>query len=349
MKLAIPFRDDVVTYCSSFPIRKENLMKTMRDTARVSLVALLTVTFLCVFQGAALAQGQEDGSVMNQVKWEHGPCVSSLDKWAQIDVPEGFVFANGSDTRLLMEAMGNVNSGTEVGFIAPNTLDWFVVFEFDKIGYVKDDEKDNLDSAAILESIRKGTEAGNKVRKERGFPTLHIVGWEVEPHYNDLTNNLEWAIRAENQDGSPVLNHNTRLLGRRGVMKSTLVVDPETFGAVLPLYRSNLDGFVFKSGQSYAEFTKGDKVAKYGLTALVAGGAGAAAAKLGLFKILGKYFKVVIVAVIAFFAGIWKFLKSLFSGGSRKSEEVAEPEPQMVGQMTETDQSSALGSSGSSG
>ena len=312
-------------------------MKTTRVTARISLVALLTAAMLFGFQGAALAQGQEEGGVLNQVRWEHGPCVSSLDKWAKIDVPEGFVFANGSDTRILMEAMGNVNSGTEVGFIAPTSLDWFVVFEFDKIGYVKDDEKDNLDSAAILKSIQKGTEASNKIRKERGFPALHIVGWEVEPHYNDMTNDLEWAIRAENEDGSLVLNHNTRILGRRGVMKSTLVVDPEAFDAVLPAYRSNLDGFEFKAGQTYAEFVKGDKIAKYGLTALVAGGAGAAAAKLGLFKILGKYFKVVIVAIIAFFAGIWKFLKSLFGGGSRKEEE-----PEMVGQLTERDQSSVV-------
>ena len=339
MKLAFPLQDDISTNCSSIPIRKEKLMKTNTVTARVSLVALLTAVLLLLGQGAAIAQGQEDGGVLNQVQWEHGPCVSNLDKWAQIDVPDGFVFANGSDTRLLMEAMGNVNTGTEVGFIAPTSLDWFVVFEFDKIGYVKDDEKDDLNSAAILESIQKGTEAGNKIRRERGFPTLQIIGWEVEPHYNDLTNNLEWAIRAENEDGSLVLNHNTRLLGRRGVMKTTLVVDPEAFDAVLPVYRSNLDGFEFNAGQTYAEFTKGDKIAKYGLTALVAGGAGAAAAKLGLFKILGKYFKVVIIAVIAFFAGIWRFIKSLFGGGSSRREEV---EPQMVGQLSERDQSSVL-------
>jgi len=313
-------------------------MKTNRVTVRVALVALLTATLVCGYHGTAGAQGQEDGGILNQIQWEHGPGVSALGQWAEIEVPDGFVFANGSDTQLLMEAMGNVNSGTEVGFIAPTSLDWFVVFEFDKIGYVKDDEKDDLDSEAIIESIRKGTEAGNKVRRERGFPTLQIVGWEVEPHYNDLTNNLEWAIRAENEDGSLVLNHNTRLLGRRGVMKSTLVVDPEVFASVLPVFRSSLDGFEFKSGQTYAEYTKGDKIAKYGLTALVAGGAGAAAAKLGLFKILGKYFKVVIVAVIAFFAGILKFLKSLFGGGSGRKEE----EPQMVGQLTERDQSSVF-------
>ena len=65
-------------------------------------------------------------------------------------------------------------------------------------------------------------------------------------------------------------------------MRVTLVVNPEQLQAVLPVYTAQLDAFSFSSGETYAEFVQGDKIAKYGLTALVAGGAGAAAAKLGL-------------------------------------------------------------------
>jgi len=217
---------------------------------------------------------------------------------------------------MLMEAMGNPASNEEVGFFAPNSLEWFVVFEFDEVGYIKDDEKDTLDAEAMLESIREGTEQSNKIRREKGFPGLKIVGWEVEPHYNDLSHNLEWAIRAQNDDGSLVLNHNTRLLGRKGVMKATLVVNPEIFSNVLPEYRSNLDNFAFKSGEKYAEYRQGDKIAKYGLTALVAGGAGAAAAKFGLFKFIGKYFKIIIIGLLAFLAAIWKKIMGLFKGNT---------------------------------
>ena len=42
---------------------------------------------------------------------------------------------------------------------------WFVVFDFSDMGYVKDDDKDELDAKAILASIKEGTEASNKVRK----------------------------------------------------------------------------------------------------------------------------------------------------------------------------------------
>ena len=46
------------------------------------------------------------------------------------------------------------------------------------MGYVKDDEKDDLDSSAMLDSIKKGTEYANE---QRPGPPMHIIGWELEP------------------------------------------------------------------------------------------------------------------------------------------------------------------------
>jgi uncharacterized membrane-anchored protein len=50
-----------------------------------------------------------------------------------------------------------------------------------------------------------------------------------------------------------------------------------------------MQGFSYKSGKTYAEFRPGDKIAQYGLAALIGGGAGAAAVKLGLFGALWKF------------------------------------------------------------
>lgn len=273
------------------------------------------VLAICVLVfGQSNSFAQEEETVWDKVQWQIGPSVAALDKWAEIKVPEGYLFANASDTRMLMEAMGNIVSNEEVGFFAPIDIAWFVLFEFDAIGYIKDDEKDSLDADAILDSIRKGTEQGNKIRRERGFSGLTIVGWEVSPSYNETTHNLEWAIRAQDDNGELIVNHNTRILGRKGVMRVTLVVDPQGLSTILPVYRSNLDEFSFKSGQKYAEFIKGDKIAKYGLAALVAGGAGAAAAKLGIFQMLGKFGKAIVLAIVAFFAALWGRIKRLFTG-----------------------------------
>lgn len=262
-------------------------------------MAILGIVWMCV-----LATNGQTSNPLEKIKWQDGPSIGDLSGTADIRVPEGFVFAGASDTRLLMTAMQNPTSGQEKGFVAPTGLAWFVVFEFDDVGYVRDDDKAALDGNAMLESIKQGTEIGNKDRQKRGWPTMTIIGWEQAPRYNETTHNLEWAIRAES-DGKPVVNYNTRLLGRGGVMKVTLVADPSEFGPTLPKFRSVLDGYAFKEGQKYAEWKKGDKIAAYGLSALVVGGAAAVAAKAGAFKGLWKLLVVGFIAIGAALKGLW--------------------------------------------
>ena len=239
------------------------------------------------------------------VNWQKGPSVGQLGVNAEVKIPEGYLFANARDTRTIMEENKNPISNRELGLIAPAGETWFAVFEFSDVGYVKDDEKESLDASAILESLKTGVAESNKERVRRGWPTMSIIGWETAPHYNETTHNLEWAFRAESE-GYPVINHNTRLLGRAGVMEVTLVTDPEALAATLPKFSTMLSGFEFKDGQRYAQFTAGDKTAAYGLTGLIVAGGAAAAVKTGAFKWLWK----VLVAAAVGVAGL---VKKLFS------------------------------------
>jgi uncharacterized membrane-anchored protein len=52
-----------------------------------------------------------------------------------------------------------------------------------------------------------------------------------------------------------------------------------------------LTSYSFQTGQTYAEYRSGDKVAKFGLAALVVGGAAVGAAKLNLLTGLLVMFK----------------------------------------------------------
>ena len=117
------------------------------------------------------------------------------------------------------------------------------------------------------------------------------------------------------------MNYNTRLLGRKGVMEVVLIVDADKLPQTLPAFRSLLANYSFQTGQNYAEYRPGDKVAKYGLAALVLGGAAVGAAKLGLFAWLAVFFKkglkFVIIAVVAIIASIKKVLAKIF--GRRQS------------------------------
>ena len=259
-------------------------------------------TLIAVLGVCSLASWQN--SPADKLKWQEGPSVGDMNGIAEVQVPAGYVYIGAKDTRVLMEAMQNPISGREMGLVAPADLNWFVVFEYDDVGYVRDDERNNLNADAMLAAIRKGTEEGNKERKRRGWPTMTITGWEQPPRYDETTHNLEWAIRGESE-GKPVVNFNTRVLGRGGVMRVTLVTEPSTLVSTLPKFRSVLGGFDFRKGQKYAEFRSGDKVAKYGLTALVVGGATAAAVKTGLFKWIWKGLVIGGVAVAGLFRKIF--------------------------------------------
>lgn len=274
-------------------------MKTQRYLLPVLLLYLSTV----VVVATGHAQSTDGNKGLAGINWQRGPSVGSLNEIAQIKIPEGYVFADGNDTRRIMEASQNPTSGNELGFVAPAGAKWFVIFQFDETGYVRDDEKNSLDSDAMLDSIRRATEGANKERQKRGWPTMSIVGWEQKPRYNEMTHNLEWAVKGESQ-GDYVINYNTRVLGRRGVMRVTLVTDPGSLTSTLPDFKSVLSGFDFKQGQRYAEFRQGDKMAAYGLSALVVGGAGAVAAKTGLLKYLWKLIAAAGVSVMAFFKKI---------------------------------------------
>ncbi len=66
-------------------------------------------------------------------------------------------------------------------------------------------------------------------------------------------------------------------------------------------------------GETYAEFKPGDKVAEYGLAALILGGAAAVATKKGFWAIIAgaavAFWKLIAGVVIALFAGIGRVFK----------------------------------------
>lgn len=284
---------------------------------RYFVVAVCAFTFFASHIFAA--DPVEDPLVASKVKWTRGPASVSIGSQANFEIPAGFVFTDGAGARRLLEYSGNIPHGSELGLFAPTNLDWFAIFDFSEEGYVKDDDKDKLNADKMLAAIKKGNEAGNKERKKRGWPLMQIVGWDQKPAYDTETHNLGWAIRVES-DGGQSVNYETRLLGRKGIMSVNLVIDPEKLQATLPEYKQMLAKYDYKPGERYSEFKQGDKIAKYGLAALVVGGAAAGAAKLGLFGTIAVFFKkawkLVIIAVVA----IGAFLKRLILGRDKSTD-----------------------------
>jgi uncharacterized membrane-anchored protein len=253
------------------------------------------------------AEAEAAADPFAKIKFDKSPLKGKLEDVATVDLPEGYLFIQGrAEVEKFIEATKNLPNQQEMGVVLPaNGEEWWLEFDFDPMGYVKDDDKGELDADKMLDAMKQGTERANEERRRRGWGELHVVGWHTPPRYNPTTHNLEWATRLRSSNGNEDVNYNVRLLGRRGVTSATLIISPAQLDATLPKLQGLLTKFSYNPDQTYASYRPGDKIAKYGLVALVTGGTIAIAAKTGL---LGKMWKFLLLG----FAAIGGWLKKVF-------------------------------------
>ncbi|HBJ37593.1 MAG TPA: DUF2167 domain-containing protein [Planctomycetaceae bacterium] len=259
---------------------------------------------------------------LSSIQWVEGPTTARIGTMAEIQIPAGYQFANATDAQTLLEVYGNPRNPGILGAIVPMAEDasWTLIFKFDDIGYVQDADKESIDADEILSSFQSGLGSMNEARRAVGAAECSSISWMEKPFYDPQTNNLTWALRLGFNDGDSV-NYDIRILGRRGVMEATLLDSPETYAKSIPDVKQVLTGFAFTSGEKYAEWQQGDKIAAYGLTGLVAGGGLAMAAKTGLLGKLGlllaKGGKAIILAVVVIFGAGMSIVKRLLGGGGQ--------------------------------
>jgi uncharacterized membrane-anchored protein len=275
---------------------------------RIALAIALQIAAFTLIEQRSFAQ--ESNSLARDVAalgWVNGPSTVPTVGNAKISLPSGYNFLNAADTDKLMVLMQNPPSGQTENLVAPADLSWYAILSSTQEGYVKDDEK--IDPDAILDNYKKGTEAANVERRKNGWAELHVTGWRREPYYDATTNQLEWAMDASSGEGV-VVNFETRILGRKGFTSAVLVTDPEHFQQHEREFKNILAGYSFNPGEKYSDFRQGDKVAAYGLGALILGGAAAAVVKSG---ILAKFAKVIFFGGIALVAGLFSMIRRFFS------------------------------------
>lgn len=247
--------------------------------------------------------------------WIRGAKPVAVTDKAQLTLDQGYRFLDTKGASDLLTLNGNLPS-TGTYALAPDNVGWFATFDFEDIGYVKDDEA--IDAESLLSTIREQQAEGNKQRAEQGLEALTVKGWSVAPHYDRATHNLEYGLILGSPSGDSV-NYRMRMLGRHGVMNATLITAPETLEADLAAFRSATKTLGFIKDEQYASYKQGDKVSEYGLAALVTGGAAAALAKGGLLKGLiaglAAFWKLIAVGVIAFFASIRRIFARLLGRG----------------------------------
>ena len=277
------------------------------------LATLLAATPTVRAQADTNQLGGERSQLVKGFKYQQGE-IDLGNGLAKLTVPKEFKFLGADDTEtMLVKVWHNPPSAKKpLGMLLPaetgaaSSNRWAVIIDYTEDGFVKDDDAGKINYDDLLKQMQKGIAESNAARKEKGYPTVTLVGWAAPPHYDAATHKLYWAKQArfEGED-EDTLNYCIRLLGRKGVLELNAIADINQFAAIDKQTPQILGMVDFKEGNRYADFDpKVDKVAAYGIAALVAGGI---AAKLGFFKLLipallaaKKFIVVGVIAVVAF-------------------------------------------------
>jgi uncharacterized membrane-anchored protein len=230
---------------------------------------------------------------------QRGPARVALAEQATLALPEGYGYVPPKASAALMAALGNPTDDRLLGLIFPlDEGDWFVSLDFDKAGYIKDDEARDWDAKTLLQSLKDGTEAGNDERRKLGLPAIEVTRWLEPPAYDAEHHRLVWSAEARSKDSpdaDPSANYNTYVLGREGYIELNLITSQRTLLHDQRHAQRLLAAVQFNDGKAYRDFNAStDKIAAYGLAALVAG---VAAKKLGLLAVavafIAKFAKLV--------------------------------------------------------
>ena len=236
-----------------------------------------------------------------------GPKEIQLNTLATLSLPEQFGFIPAHEAKEVLALFGHKNLEGTLGMVLANpAVDsesrWMVLISYTDSGHIMDDDAKNWKSDDLLDNLRKGTEEGNVIRKERGFPTLSILGWIEKPHYDEQSNRLLWSIKTLSQGATldnASINYNTLALSKEGYISMNLVSNLNRIEQEKVVPKTLLSSLHFSEGNQYVDFNaKTDKVAEYGLAALITG---IAAKKLGLFAlaagVLLKFSKVILISL----------------------------------------------------
>lgn len=235
---------------------------------------------------------------------------------ATLQVPKDFYYLNPDDAnKILVEVWGNPPGEKPLGMLFPASYTpfdngaWAVTIEYDEDGYVSDKDADKIDYSELLTQMQEGAESASRERVKQGYETIEVVGWAATPYYDKDANKLHWAkeLKFGSQDVN-TLNYNIRVLGRKGVLVLNFIAGMDQKKIVDEQLNPVLAMAEFNKGYRYDEFDPSmDKVAAYGIGALVAG---KVLAKTGMlaaaFLFLKKFGVFILIGIGVLFGKLFK-------------------------------------------
>jgi uncharacterized membrane-anchored protein len=286
-------------------------MPTIGFRSVAAALALLCLASMTPSQ--AQITPEQRSEAIGKIPWVREGSHKLAESSSTIAIPPDHVAAFGGDAARFETLIGNGDIASKhVEAVVVNRRNEQIIFQsFNDEGYVTLDDWKDVDAAGMLETIKENTEKGNAERARNGFAAVHVKGWLQQPTLDRDSNTVRWAIAADAE--TAIVNAVALRLGRRGFEKLTWIGDASAYAAQGGELDLMLRAHAFDPGFRYADYVTGDKVAAYGVGALVATLVGAKLAKVGLFAgllVLLKKFGV--FAVVALGGLLAKFRRAIF-------------------------------------
>lgn len=258
-------------------------------------------------------------SVEASFTYQHGE-INLENGIGTLKVPTGFRYLDPKQSAyVLHDVWGNPHGEGTLGMIIPEDIgvtddrSWAFIITYDEMGYVKDDDADDIDYDNMLTEMQNDAVAENEERAKEGYESISIIGWASKPYYDSEKKVLHWAkeLKFGESDGT-TLNYNVRVLGRKGVLVLNAVASMTDLPEVKKNIEPVLASFTYSDGNKYSDFNPEiDEVAAWTIGGLVAG---KVLAKAGIFALLLKNIKLIGLAIGGLATAAWRWFRRKTDG-----------------------------------
>jgi uncharacterized membrane-anchored protein len=185
---------------------------------------------------------------------------------AVLRLDDRYQFLDGPSKRQVDQGAGGPNAQpfATLGVIVPAVPEgepannrWAATVTYRDTGKVPESLSE-IDDAGLLEQVKSASDRAPEV----GAPTVRYLGWAQQPVYDKQAHTLISAFDIlRGQQGAPLLLYDIRKLGRRGVLRVTILAPASALAEVSTAARDLSARVGFVPGSRYEDFQPGDRLA----------------------------------------------------------------------------------------
>lgn len=243
----------------------------MRFLGAVSIAVALWLGASPVLADEALHPNiQEAHDEIMRLHWKRGPGTYALaDSHARITLPQDVAIVTGADAARMAFLLQGIEQPQTVAIAQSRTTDAIVYIDYDDEGFVTDEDWSDIDPDALLRDMRAAREAASDERRRNGGPgAMYTVDWLILPTYDPAKKEARWAIQFST-NGQLFANLQVIRLGRYGYHRMSWAGPASGVDSTPHFLQTMLDSYSYDEGYRYSDHVEGDKVAGFGIAALV--------------------------------------------------------------------------------